>query len=336
MLSSAAGSPATATPSMRTREPADGRDRSRRTRPHRPSRGPAPAAPRPPRQGDLPVPQPRAVVARVQRPRPARGARRAEPAARAGQVPGHLRRQPRRVLPGPRGRAPPAGRGRQGRPLARRSDGRRAAGGRPRARARPRRRPLRHLRVGPPVARRRRHRAGRLRGHPGAPRGAPAAVPRRDLPGPDAARGRSRAPVPVHLDAEPVDRGRPARSGDRRARLRPGQGPADPAAAARGRAVALRPARPDHRGQPRRPVLGHGGRGAPPLPGHPQRRLRDRGGRGRRPPAGDRGGAPAAAVRGGRPARGRTVDAGRHARAPAARPRARARRTATTSAGCST
>ena len=69
---------------------------------------------------------------------------------------------------------------------------------------------------------------------------------------------------------------------------------------------------------------GHGGRGAPPLPGHPQRRPRDRGGRGRRPAAGHRGGAPAPAVRRGGPARGRAVDAGRDARAPAARPRASA------------
>ena len=91
-------------------------------------------------------------------------------------------------------------------------------------------------------ARRRGHRAARLRGDPRAPRGAPPALPRRDLPGPDAARGRSGPSVPVHLDAQPVDRGRAARSGDRRARLRAGQGPADPAAPARGRAVALRAA----------------------------------------------------------------------------------------------
>ena len=152
-------------------------------------------------KADLPVPQPRAVVARVQRPRPARGARRAQPAARAGQVPGHLRRQPRRVLPGPGRRPAPAGRGRQGRPLARRPDRRRAAGGGARARPRPRRRPLADLRRRPPDPRRRGHRAGRLRGDPRAPRGAPPAVPRRDLPGPDAARGRSGASVPVHLDA---------------------------------------------------------------------------------------------------------------------------------------
>ena len=50
----------------------------------------------------------------------------------------------------------------------------------------------------------------RLRPDPRAPRGAPTALLRRDLPGPDAARGRSRTSVPVHLDAEPVDRRRPA------------------------------------------------------------------------------------------------------------------------------
>ena len=96
--------------------------------------------------------------------------------------------------------------------------------------------------VGPARPRGRGDRARRLRGDPRAPRGAPPAVPRRDLPGPDAARGRSGPSVPVHLDAQPVDRGRAARPGDRRARLRAGQGAADPAAPARGRAVALRPA----------------------------------------------------------------------------------------------
>ena len=40
------------------------------------------------------------------------------------------------------------------------------------------------------------------------PRHAPRAVPRGDLPGPDAARGRSRAPVPVHQHAQPLARGR--------------------------------------------------------------------------------------------------------------------------------
>ena len=139
--------------------------------------------------------------------------------------------------------------------VARAPDGRtagRAAGRRPRARPRARRRPLGDLRSS--SAARSRPRASSIVDYaddPGAPRGAPPALPRRDLPGPDAARGRSRAPVPVHLDAEPVDRGRPARSGDRRARLRPGQGAPDPAAPARGRADHVRPDRPGHRGEPR-------------------------------------------------------------------------------------
>ena len=204
------------------------------------------------------------------------------------------------------------------------------------ARPRTRRRPLGDLRLGPAGARRRGHRAPRLRRDPRAPRGPPPALPRRDLPGPDAAGGRSGPPVPVHLDAQPVDRGRAARSGDRRARLRAGQGPADPAAPARGRSVALRPARPGHRGEPRHAVLRDGGRGAPPLPGHPQRRLRDRGGRGRRPAPRHRGGAPPAPLRRGRPARGRAVDAGRDPGRCCCAGSVSARTTATRSAGCST
>ena len=62
--------------------------------------------------------------------------------------------------------APPAGRGRQGRSLPRRPDGRRAAGSRPCARPRARGRPFGDLRVGPPRPRRGRRRAGRLRGDP--------------------------------------------------------------------------------------------------------------------------------------------------------------------------
>ena len=61
-----------------------------------------------------------------------------------------------------------------------------------RARPRARRRPFGDLHLGPPGARGRGRRAGRLRRDPGASRGAPPALPRRDLPGPDAARGRPR------------------------------------------------------------------------------------------------------------------------------------------------
>ena len=172
---------------------------------------------------------------------------------------------------------------------------------------------------------------------PRASRGAPAALPRRDLPGPDAARGRPGPPVPVHLDAQPVDRGRAHRPRDRRARA--SRGSRCPQILPRLLEVgadALRAHRPGHRGQPRRAVPRHGDRRAPPLPGHPQRRPRDRGGRGRRPAARDRGGAAPAALRRGGPPRGRALDAGRDAHAPAARPRPRRRRTATRSAACST
>ena len=81
--------------------------------------------------------QPRAVVAGLQRPRPPRGPRRAQPAPGAGEVPGDLRLQPRRVLPGPRLRADGAGRRREREALVRRADRGRAAGRHPRAGPRP-------------------------------------------------------------------------------------------------------------------------------------------------------------------------------------------------------
>ena len=124
----------------------------------------------------------------------------------------------------------------------------------PRARPAARRRALGDLPGAARGARRRGRRDRRLRRDPGAPRRAPPAVPRRDLPGPHAARRRPGAPVPVHLHAEPLDRRRLARPGHRRARVRAGQGAADPAATARGRAAPLHPDRPGHRGEPRRPV----------------------------------------------------------------------------------
>ena len=72
--------------------PPNGRRRTRRSPPPDARR---PDTPNPADTSTAPVPQSRAVVARVQRPRALRGARRAQPAARAGQVPGDLRRQPR-------------------------------------------------------------------------------------------------------------------------------------------------------------------------------------------------------------------------------------------------
>ena len=114
----------------------DGRRRSRSPRP-RPVRVDGRTRPRRPvvRPDSRPAtyPQPRAVLARLQRARPARGARSAQPAPGAGQVPGHLRRQPRRVLPGAHRRPAPAGRGRCRRPGAGRADPGGAARRRPRA-----------------------------------------------------------------------------------------------------------------------------------------------------------------------------------------------------------
>ena len=123
--------------------PPNGRRRTRRSPPPDARR---PSPPNAPHASPAPVPQSRAVVAGVQRPRALRGARRAQPAARAGQVPGHLRRQPRRVLPGADRRAAPAGAGRQRRPLARRADAAGTARRRARTGPRPRRRAVDDLR----------------------------------------------------------------------------------------------------------------------------------------------------------------------------------------------
>ena len=71
----------------------------------------------------------------------------------------------------------------------------------------------------------------RLRRAAGAPPRAAGALLRRDLPGADAARGRSRPPVPVHQRPVAVARGDGPRPGQRGAALRADQGAADPAAA---------------------------------------------------------------------------------------------------------
>ena len=83
---------------------------------HEPSAEPGRAAPA---AGALP--EPRAVLARLRRARRRAGLRRFRAAARAGQVPGHLAHEPRRVLHGARRR--PARPGRR----ARRRGGRRRA-----------------------------------------------------------------------------------------------------------------------------------------------------------------------------------------------------------------
>ncbi len=148
--------------------------------------------------------QPGALLARVRGPaaRPGRG--RAGPSARAGQVPGHLLRGPRRVLPGPGGRSEGPGRRRPAGPVGRRTAAERGAAGhrgpgvgvggpavphlrrRDRTGAGRRRDPA----LGLVVARRRRPRLPGRR------------LPTADLPRPHAAVGRPRSPLSLHL--EPV------------------------------------------------------------------------------------------------------------------------------------
>ena len=302
----------------------------------------AQAEARPPRlrrvpdQGRPALHQPRAVVARLERPRPVPGEGPAQSAARAGPLPGDLREQPRRVLPGP-GRGPPPAGGRAVCPrLARRPVRLGAAGADPARGPAPHGRALGHLRRDPQVPRRAGHLDRQVQQGAAAPRAPARALRRGDLPRPHAARSGPRPPVPVHQHAEPVDRGRAARSGQRRAPVRARQGPAGAAPPVRGRAGHLGPARPDHRQQPRPAVHRDGDHRRPHVPGDPQRRPRDRGGRGRRPAPGDRGGAPPAALRRGRPARGRAEHARRRPGGSCSTASGSAKRTATRSAGCST
>ena len=160
-----------------------------RTRPARSRNRRAPA--------DAPVAlhQSGAVLARLRRARPARGAGRAEPAPRAGEVPDDLREHARRVLPGPGRRPAPAGRRRLATTVAR------TAGPRPSS-SRAIRTRVREL-IAEHAAIFARLRDGARRGrasrssttarcptHHAAP---PRALRRRDLPGPHAARGGSRA-----------------------------------------------------------------------------------------------------------------------------------------------
>ena len=85
---------------------------------------------------------------------------------------------------------------------------------------------------------------------------------------------------------------------------------------------------------PRRAVPGHGDRGAPRVPDHPQRRLRGRGGprRGSAAGAGARTGAPPVRFTGA--ARGRRRHDREHARAAAARTRRASRATSSRCPGC--
>ena len=196
------------------------------------------------------LPQPRAVVARLQRARarPRRGPGAA--AARAGEVPRDLQLEPRRVLPG--ARVGPAGAARRRHPHARRPTG----STRPSSSARSgsgstssssRQAAVFTKDVAPAL-----EEAGvalRRLGRPRRPTTAPQlarGVRGARLPGAHAARRRPRAPVPVHLEPVAEPRGRRARPDHRRGALRPGQGAAAAPPlrrAARRRAVRRRSSR---------------------------------------------------------------------------------------------
>ncbi len=248
----------------------------------------------------LALSQPRALLAGVQPAGAARGGGPLQPAARAPEVPRHLRQQPGRVLHEAGRRPQAADRQQRARaaarqphppPAARRGQRRRAAGPRPAAPP-PERRPAARaapVRPGDPAL-------GRAAGERApAPLGG---LPPAALPHPDPAGGRPRPPLPVHLEPQPVARRVGQDAGRSRLPLRPHQGAAHPAALAAGAEhPALRAARRGDRPQPGPPLPRHGDRRVAPLPRHPQRRRAAQRGGGRGPAGGDPGGAARAALR---------------------------------------
>ena len=136
-------------------------------------------------------------------------------------------------------------------------------------------------------------------------------LPGQRLSGADAARRRSRPPLPVHLQPEPVARGGAARR-RRRGAVRAGQGPEDPAPLGSPPEPApVRAARAGDRRQPGGAVSGRGDPGLVHLPDHPQHRPADRQRRrSGRPAQPDSGGGAEPAVRRGRADRGPCLDAG--------------------------
>ena len=283
-------------------------------------------------RGPLPLLQPRALLARLQRPRPAAGRGRVGSPARAGQVLCDLGVEPGRVLHGPRGQPRGSAGGRPRRPRARRPERGRAGRCDPRAGDRAARPRERRVQV---AARRacgaRRARAAGGRGVGGGAQGARRPLRAAGLPGADSARDRPGAAVPVHLQSLAQPRRPPARPGAGRrgpgAREGAEGAPRPLPAARRGRGHAGPARRPDRR-QPRGALPGDGSALVLVLPGDARHRLR-RLRRGRRPPSGRRGGAPPPPLRRGRAAGGRGRD-GRTAAVPARRgngPGGAARRT---------
>ena len=203
----------------------------RRRRRHRagdPEVGPdgSPSAPDP--RGDGALHQPRAVLARIRRPPAGPGRRRPAAPARAGQVPGHLLRGSRRVLPGAGGRTRGPGGGRAPHPLTRRPAAR-PSSWRPSPRGSPSWWPARA--GSSPTASPGAGRAGvvmsRLaharRRRPGPPR---RRVQPADLSGADAVGRRPRPPLPVHLQPLASTWSSGWRPRHRRGADRPGQGAA--------------------------------------------------------------------------------------------------------------
>ena len=267
-------------------------------------------------------------MARVRGPAARARRRRAFAAARTGEVPGHLLRGPRRVLPGARGRAQGPGRRGLADPVRRRPAPERGAAGHRRAGDRARRSAVGHLRrlggAGPGA------RGGAGGGLVIARRGGPAAPDRGvqspDLPGAHALVGRPRPPLPLYLQPVAESHRAGGRSHQRGGTRGPGEGPSPPAALRRhARRGAVRGPRADHRRAAGDVVPGHGDRGALRLPGDAQCRPRARRGRGRRPSGRGRDGAAPASVRTGRAPRGGGGDLRRHARHARARARPRRR-----------
>ncbi len=164
------------------------------------------------------------------------------------------------------------------------------------------------------AARRRAHRRrgvhGPRRRGPGAPAGR---VRRQGVPGPDPARRRPLAPVPLHLRPLAEPRGRDRRSRRRSEPLRPGQDPADaPSSRAPPRRPPVGPARGRRLVTARGALPGDGRRRRLSLPGDAQQRPRSRRRRRGRPPRRRRDRAPTQTIRGSGPPRGRPRHARRH------------------------
>ncbi len=290
------------------------------------------------------LPQPGAVLAPLQRTSARGGARPRQSAARASELPHHLLQQPRRVLHGPRVGAAAAAQGRSDRAAAGRHVAGRTASDHPRAPAAAAA-ASRRLLDGRPPARLGQERHPRRRSPRARRRAAGRVAPPfrgRDLPRPHAARVRPRPSVPAHLQSQHQPGGGGARP-RRRREVRAAQGTGELSALAAGGGRGERRRLPrlvdagggavgrDHAGldrgggggQPRPAVPGSRDRRLLPVPRHAQRRLRDRRGRGPRPPHRDGGGGGAPPLRAGHPARDRQRDAGAHPRHPDREPRAR-------------